>query len=77
MSKKNKEVVNKENEKKVTTSTKEGVVIVGRLNVREAPELNAKIIGELVKNQKVEVMGIDKDFYKLPNGYAMQKFIKI
>lgn len=78
--------IDKENVKKEIVIEKEvaaekkvaaGIVIVDRLNVRETPEYNARIIKELKKNERIEILGGDKDFYKIQQGYVMQKFIKV
>lgn len=70
-------LIKKSKKEETKNSIKSGVVIVERLNVREQPELTANVVMELKKNQTVEVLGIDKTFYKIANGYVMQQFIKI
>lgn len=47
-----------------------------RLNVRSAPQLDAKIVVTLDANRPVDVVEIDGDWAKIEQGYALAAFLQ-
>lgn len=54
-----------------------GVVNVDLLNIRSQADPNSDVIGQLVKDDTVEIFGESRDFYILEEGYCMKQFITI
>lgn len=62
---------------KTEPKTFNGVVIASKLNVREEPSTDAKVIGILSKDTKVEFVKFDEEWVSLATGgYCMKRFIK-
>ena len=62
---------------------KHGTVTVERLNVRDAAGLNGKVMGILKRGDLVEIISKVKDkqqgseWYQIPDGYVMAKWIEV
>lgn len=64
-------------EPKSAPKTITGFVVASKLNVREEPSIDAKIIGILSKDTKVEFVKFNKEWVSLATGgYCMKQFIK-
>lgn len=54
---------------------KEGVVVGGTLNVRNAP--GGSIIGSLQSGDVIEILEEQDEWYKIDKGFVMAKFVEV
>lgn len=68
---KNRERIPRENEDYTAPATRSGMVAKAKyVNVRLRPSKTAESIGQLVKGDRVEILGQERDYYKIPfKGY--------
>ncbi len=61
---------------------RKGICTATNVNIRIRPSLDSEIVGRLSKGEEVEILGINKDFYKITPtlkcyGYVHKKFVKL
>ena len=56
-------------------AAKVGVVNVDRLNVRKNPTIESDVVKIINKNDEVIIIEEEGEFYKVKDGFVMQKFI--
>lgn len=50
--------------------------IVNKLNIRESPDINSKILGQANLGAIIDVLDEDGDFYKMQHGWVAKKYTK-
>ena len=69
--------VKMDNGSDVYTEVKNAVVTANELNIRNGPSLSAQKIGSLVRNQKVEVLETNGDWYRTNYGWVHKSSVKL
>ena len=52
------------------------IVTVNGLNIRESPNLNAKVVGTLTRYQKVEVLETSGDWMRISSGWINKNYVQ-
>ena len=61
-------------EEKKTTKT--GTVFGGRLNIRQAPDIQSKVVGQLEDGEKIKTVEDCGEWLRIQTGYVMAKWVK-
>lgn len=67
----------KKAEKPIKTTKKGVVANCDLLNVRKEPNISSEIIKTLSVGTEIEILGTEKGFYKIADGYVMKTYITV
>lgn len=54
-----------------------GTVTGGSLNVREKPDMEAKVIRALANGEQVEILEAGDEWHRIKGGYVMAKWVRL
>ncbi len=74
---KNVKVAEKTEKTAKKTAKKYGFVVGGALNVRKEPVKGAEIVKVVENGAKLEILGKENGFFKVPEGYVMNEYVEI